>query len=687
MCRVCDFEAVELPGTCCPTHGQPLVSPALRGRAPIDERYVLVDPLDEGAFAEVSLAFDRQAPTGEPALVAIKQLKHDQRGAEVRARFRREGEMLRRLAGHPGIVGLRGQRHDGEAQYLALEYVDGINLERLIAERRRLPAVKATRVVMAVLDVLEHLHERGVIHRDLKPNNIMVQAIGDGPDEQATVRLLDLGIARRIDEENAMLPLITRRGWTVGTPFYMAPEQFDDSQVDARADIYAVGVVLFHLLSGHAPFQGSGHQVAQKHRGAPVPELDDGLGVPVAVESAMRRAMAKAPERRYGTARLMYAALGAAIGQPAEAPPRSTSRMRSGTPGGPGPGQADETLEVTDPELLQAVAAVSAARATMSAPIGSGRDLMQSAARRSVMPLPSRPMTLPTTHARGSSTARMPVGVAADAGAIEGVGALTAPATMAEQPRPAAALGAAAAGEVGVHSPAVAVPSAPAMPSMPILARPTLAPARRSAADGRQADAPVRAVATRPELDPPRRRRLTPAVDGGGVIDDPPAAVSQPASLIGAVPLAGPTPIPPTDAPLGAVGRAVAEPTRGRGPIPWMRASGAAVVALLLGLIVSWAVGGADGVAVWSSTPAAGGEAASVTAISPGTPVEARRIRAFRAVTDVELPAALADTLPAAAPSEPPRKTPAPAVTPRKKQKKNTTRRRARPKRSVTGAF
>src|SRR5262245_38593390 len=256
-------------------------------------RYQLLAKLGEGAMGHVYLAHDQRLDRR----VAIKVLPEgsvNDPGAV--ARFQREAKALAQLA-HPGII----QAHDSEEadgrHFLVMEYVEGKSLAQLLKEKGRLaPAVAADYAHQAAL-ALEHAHERGLIHRDVKPSNLLLSSNG-------RVKVLDLGLARFLQDQ-VTDPARTREGAGMGTPDYAAPEQFRDAHTaDARADIYALGCTLFHLLTGQVPFPGSSFSEkyeAHAHKEPPpVEELCP--DVPGGLALVVQKMLAKRPAGRFQTA-------------------------------------------------------------------------------------------------------------------------------------------------------------------------------------------------------------------------------------------------------------------------------------------------------------------------------------------------------------------------------------------------
>ncbi|WP_304455460.1 protein kinase [Nocardiopsis sp. YSL2] len=236
-------------------------------------RFRLLEAIGTGGFGEVFRAEDRQAPDGAfDREVAVKLIRRSRSGAYVdpkeknTRRFLREVDIMRRLD-HPGIPRLVDGNVDssdgGYLPYLAMELVDGVDLGDLSSEEHHLPVAWVAAIGAQIADALYAAHTSSIVHRDLKPANVKIARGG-------RVSVLDFGIGRIIDDPD--LTQLTTTDSTVGTARYMAPEQFRGSQVSAAADLYALGCVLYELLTGTPPFSGAGHlELGPKHLNDPVP--------------------------------------------------------------------------------------------------------------------------------------------------------------------------------------------------------------------------------------------------------------------------------------------------------------------------------------------------------------------------------------------------------------------------------
>jgi serine/threonine protein kinase len=230
-------------------------------------------------------------------LVAVKVIDPSLAGdSDLVARFHREQFLATRLR-HPNLVAAYGAGDVDGVPYLVMEFIEGIGLDQLVEERGSLPVTEACEVVRQAAVGLQHMHEHGLVHRDVKPSNLMLTASGQ-------VKVLDLGLARLLNQSVAA-GQITLRGQFLGTLDYVAPEQCEDSHgVDVRADIYSLGCTLYHLLAGHPPFAAptysSVFQKLKAHAEALAPPIrEQRPEVPEALASALERMLAKDRNARF----------------------------------------------------------------------------------------------------------------------------------------------------------------------------------------------------------------------------------------------------------------------------------------------------------------------------------------------------------------------------------------------------
>lgn len=231
---------------------------ALLGRV-IDGRYEVRERVASGGMATVYLALDRRLER----MVAVKVMKThfaaDADKQEFVARFRREAKAAAKLT-HPGMVRVYDQGVDGDISYLTMEYVDGQNLRKHLHREPTLPVGRALALIESILDALAAAHRQGLVHRDVKPENILI-------DPDGYPKLADFGLARAATEVTA-----TASGMVLGTVAYLAPETAQRGVADPRSDVYAAGIVLFETLTGRQPFTGSSAiDVASRHIHEDVP--------------------------------------------------------------------------------------------------------------------------------------------------------------------------------------------------------------------------------------------------------------------------------------------------------------------------------------------------------------------------------------------------------------------------------
>ncbi|MCA9582687.1 MAG: serine/threonine protein kinase, partial [Myxococcales bacterium] len=288
-----------------PERPPPMADPLSKaGKSKIGEvfagRYRLEALVGRGGMAEVFRATDLARRTE----VAIKIVREEvARIPEVEERFRREGEILRQLA-HPSLVAVDtfGQAEDGRT-FIVMELLSGETLAQRLKKWKRVSPGAMTAWMTQICDALDLAHEAGVIHRDLKPENIFLVARDDGTE---VVKLLDFGVSKFYGRES-----LTKTGQILGTPRYMAPEQLSaDPDIDGRADIYALGVIIYEALAGIPAFpshQASELLIAILH-GDVVPVTAHRPDLRPEVGRVVMCAMARAREARYGSAAELLAA-------------------------------------------------------------------------------------------------------------------------------------------------------------------------------------------------------------------------------------------------------------------------------------------------------------------------------------------------------------------------------------------
>ncbi|PJF36271.1 MAG: hypothetical protein CUN49_06245, partial [Candidatus Thermofonsia Clade 1 bacterium] len=256
-------------------------------------RYEIRERIGKGGMAAVYKAWD----VNLERWVAVKVLHtHLSDQEDFKERFEREAKLIASL-NHPNIVQVYDfdtvERNGERIYYMVMTYVEGQTLRQVMEQRRasgeRFSLAEIGAIMRGVCAALSYAHKRGMVHRDVTPGNILFNA-----EEQPV--LADFGIARMVEGAR-----ITRSGTTSGTPIYMSPEQSTGAESDHRADIYSLGVILFELLSGKAPYEGeSTVAILMKHVNDPIPKVTDLVpGLPPAADIIVARALAKSPEARY----------------------------------------------------------------------------------------------------------------------------------------------------------------------------------------------------------------------------------------------------------------------------------------------------------------------------------------------------------------------------------------------------
>ena len=249
-------------------------------------RYTIERELGRGGMATIYLGRDLRHDRD----VAVKVLRPLIASHLASERFLREIAIAARLT-HPHILPLHDSGESGEILYYVMPFVEGESLHERLTRDGPLPLGDALRIAREVADGLAYAHSRGVVHRDIKPGNILLEA--------GHAVVADFGIARAVsfagDAE------LTSSGMAIGTPFYMSPEQITGRQVDGRSDVYSLGCVLYEMLTGEPPFRGRNAQIiAARHLHEPPPILASiRPGVPYRFAAAIETALAKAPQHRF----------------------------------------------------------------------------------------------------------------------------------------------------------------------------------------------------------------------------------------------------------------------------------------------------------------------------------------------------------------------------------------------------
>ena len=452
--------------------------------------------------------------------VALKVLNRDLAAEPTFAdRFGREARAASRLD-HPNSIRVFDfGEDDGGLLYLVMEYVEGRDLRAILSDRGPLAPSVAADVLSQVLAALQVAHDMGVLHRDLKPENIMVaRGVGEDGGPADVVKVCDFGIAKLLNQPSQASEggggRRTTAGIVVGTPEYMSPEQARGEAVDGRSDLYSVGVVLYELLAGTPPFDGTTPlNIVLKHIGeAPSPPSSRRTGVDSNLEAVCLRAIAKRPEERFQTAREMRRAILACVvkGDPASSAPRLAVSALSAPSGG----ALARSVRASDKPTLEGVA-------------------------------PAGPPPAPRRARPWILGGAILVGV--------GVVAATLAVRTPRPPPPAPGMASAVPVAPAPISPPAATPSTPVEQASPDLERPVLADAKVHHRRAAQPVAPALAVGSPPSLPvaPSAVQESSQSLQPAQPPLPPPTPVAAAAPVPSApsAPLPAPLPAPPAAAP------------------------------------------------------------------------------------------------------------------------------------------
>jgi len=268
----------------------------------IADRFELEELLGSGGMSTVFRARDLQLERRVALKILHEQYVEDPEYVE---RFRREARAVARLS-HPNIVTVIDRGDEGGRQYIVFEHVEGENLKELVTRAGRMPPRRALELVIPVADGLAFAHEHGLVHRDVKPQNVLLSIEGE-------VKVTDFGIARSLDVEHG----VTQTGTVLGTSEYLAPEQASGEPVSPATDEYSLGVVLWELLTGEVPFTGESFvAVAFRHVNEPPPRLREYRpDLSPRLAAAVERTLAKDPARRFPSMAALAAELRACLAE------------------------------------------------------------------------------------------------------------------------------------------------------------------------------------------------------------------------------------------------------------------------------------------------------------------------------------------------------------------------------------
>lgn len=250
----------------------------------ICNRYKILDHLGTGGMATVWLGYDTILDRN----VAIKTFKIDANDEDAVKRFNREAKAVTSLS-HPNIVSIYDVENEGDFYYLILEYVEGMTLKDYMVKNPRMPIETIVHISKQIADGLCHAHQNGIIHRDIKPQNILM-------NENLTCKITDFGIARAYGDTT-----LTQTNQMLGTVYYLSPEQARGNVATAQSDIYSLGILIFEMITGQIPFKGeSAVAIALKHLQEELPDIDKYReNIPQSVKNIVLKATMKNPNERY----------------------------------------------------------------------------------------------------------------------------------------------------------------------------------------------------------------------------------------------------------------------------------------------------------------------------------------------------------------------------------------------------
>ena len=342
--------------------------------------YDVLREVGHGGMAAVYLAWDRELARYVAIKVLLPELAHH---PTMSQRFLQEARTAANLDDHPSVVRVYRAKEAQGLRYFVMKYVDGCSLEQLLRSAGPLPPDLAAHVVDQVALALQYAHEHGVVHRDVKPGNILLDRAGG-------VVVTDFGIAKVAEAEQ-----LTRTGFAIGTPHYMSPEQWRVEPLTPASDQYALGVVAYHLVTGEVPFDGTQYAIQEQHLRAEPPVLSARRdGVPAAFGAVVRVMLAKTPAERFPDLRSVSQALSAI---PRDTPPALRERLSRLIPAANTPG----VREVPPPDVAPPAPDVVIERRSGTAGVVATPDVAWAAVPPGVVPpvMPPVARTAPVTPA------------------------------------------------------------------------------------------------------------------------------------------------------------------------------------------------------------------------------------------------------------------------------------------------
>ena len=298
---------------------------SLPGGVALEGKYVLECRLGEGGMGVVYKAHHKFLKTTR----AVKTIKLDLIGNDTSfvKRFHQEA-MAAAAIGHPNIISVLDYGLlEGKIPYIVMEFVEGVSLEAVIIDKGRFTPAEALEYMQVIASALAAAHKHGIVHRDLKPLNIMIDSGGSVREQ---IRVLDFGLAKIKSSDLFGSFVAAKTVGIVGSPAYMAPEQWSGEETDRRCDVYSLGIILYEMLTGDVPFKGSNiPSIMKKHLMAPPPPLaTPESGISPEVEKVVHRALAKEPESRTASVEEFIAEFEQAVLHPAPAKPKAKRRSQ-----------------------------------------------------------------------------------------------------------------------------------------------------------------------------------------------------------------------------------------------------------------------------------------------------------------------------------------------------------------------
>jgi eukaryotic-like serine/threonine-protein kinase len=328
ICRVCQAQFPD-ELTVCPTDGTDLHSATdIKQGTVLRGKYEVISKVGEGGMGAVFKA--RIVPEGGIRAVKVVAQRLLQEPG-FRQRFKSEALIMKAIR-HPNDVEVQDYDETEEGQpFLVMEFVDGVHLDELVAAGTKMDVARAVNLILQVVDGVGAAHKLGIIHRDVKPDNVMVAKDASGNE---VVKLLDFGVAKVKEQGDLYASQKTAAGVMIGTPAYMSPEQVKgvpSDQLTGAVDLYAAAVVLYELLCGRGPFvEKKAVMMLMAHAGTPPPDPRQfRKDLSPAIAAALLRALEKDPTKRFANAEEMHQALSSALTQTAAAQPAA------GAPVGP----------------------------------------------------------------------------------------------------------------------------------------------------------------------------------------------------------------------------------------------------------------------------------------------------------------------------------------------------------------